>query len=409
MPRIVTVTSGKGGVGKTNLSANLSLHLAALGYRACIFDADLGLANINILLGLYPEHTIEDVILNKKSLSDVIIKNYQGIDVIPGSSGVEKIANIEADQLEHLIKSFSILDDYDFLFFDTSAGVSKHVIPFCLSSSEIILIITPEPTSLTDAYALLKILCLNGLETSVKIVVNQCKNTAIAKQTYSKFKEVVKKYLSTDVQPLGVIIEDPKISDAVRMQQPFISLFPETIASKCIRVIAKNFLEHKTDDSEVYNIESFWRRCIGLFKGPLNLNGRQEDKKDTQPEAHEHALPAEPVRQAQSAEMVKPAEQEEPVRAEEPAIPVKEEKEIDDSAEPETVYRMDKSFYSLIDKLVDSVSSISEEVKHLRGAIEGNGNINVSNRASDNAKPATEQTKPVILDFDKFIQQRNRE
>ena len=134
MARTITVTSGKGGVGKTNLSTNLSLHLAALGHRTCVFDADLGLANINILLGLYPEHTLEDVILNEQPLSSIIIRNHLGIDIIPGSSGVEKIANIDSEHVDALIKSFSLLEDYDFLLFDTSAGVSKNVVSFCLSS-----------------------------------------------------------------------------------------------------------------------------------------------------------------------------------------------------------------------------------------------------------------------------------
>ncbi|MEI6127416.1 MAG: AAA family ATPase, partial [Pseudomonadota bacterium] len=128
MAKTITVTSGKGGVGKTNLSANLSMQLAAQGYRTCIFDADLGLANINILFGMYPEKTIEDVIVKGVPLHDVIIKNYHGIDIIPGSSGVENIANLDSQNIEYLIKSFSVLEEYDYVFFDTSAGVSKSVV-----------------------------------------------------------------------------------------------------------------------------------------------------------------------------------------------------------------------------------------------------------------------------------------
>ena len=125
MARIVTVTSGKGGVGKTNISANMALHLASLGYRTCLFDADLGLANINILLGLYPEYNLEDVILNNKTVKDIIIRDYDGIDIIPGSSGVEKIANLEHEQIDQLVKSFSEFDSYHFFFFDTSSGASQ--------------------------------------------------------------------------------------------------------------------------------------------------------------------------------------------------------------------------------------------------------------------------------------------
>lgn len=438
MTRIITVTSGKGGVGKTNLSANLSLHLAALGHPTCIFDADLGLANINILLGLYPEHTIEDVILHEKPLSDVIIKDYQGIDIIPGSSGVEKIANIEPDQIENLIKPFSILDNYEFLIFDTSAGVSRNVVSFCLASSEVIIVITPEPTSMTDAYALLKILCINGLESPVKVVVNQCKNTASAKQTYSKFKEVVKKYLFINIQPLGVILEDHQIINAVKKQQPFISLFPAAIASKCIKAIAKNLLENNiTDVSKAYDIGSFWKRYIELFKGRLNLEGIQKDKKEAKPEKPIQALPIEqtgpisssepviPVEKPEtrlSVDSIKPAEQpehnpetveeleeqKELTRTEKSSTPFIADKVVKDNGASETPHPVDQGFYPLLDKLVNSISSISEEVKCLRKAVEGNGKDVLSSNLSANPNPATEGLKPIRLDFDKFIQKHKK-
>ena len=140
MARVITVTSGKGGVGKTNISANLALCLARQGFRTCLFDADLGLANINILLGLYPEYDLGDVILNEKTVDDIIIKDFKGIDIIPGSSGVDKMADLGPEKLDYLIKSFSELDgEYDFFIFDTSAGVSKNVVSFCMTSSEVIL------------------------------------------------------------------------------------------------------------------------------------------------------------------------------------------------------------------------------------------------------------------------------
>jgi flagellar biosynthesis protein FlhG len=132
MARIITVTSGKGGVGKTNISANLALHLAELGYNTCLFDADLGLANINILLKIYPEHNLKDVILYQKDIKEILIENYEGIDIIPGSSGVEEMANLTPDQIVKLIKQFSKLDAYDYFIIDTAAGISKDVISFAL-------------------------------------------------------------------------------------------------------------------------------------------------------------------------------------------------------------------------------------------------------------------------------------
>jgi len=290
MTRTITITSGKGGVGKTNISVNLALHLATLGYRTCLFDADLGLANVNILLGLYPEYNLDDVILYHRDLKDVIIRNYKGIDIIPGSSGVERIANLQADQVEQLIQSFSKLDGYNFLLFDTSSGISRNVISFCLASSEVIVVIAPEVTSLTDAYALLKILCLNGFRGSVKIVVNQSKSASIARHAYTKFKETVKKYLPIDVVPLGIIVQDPKVEEAVKEQQAFVLFYPESNASKCIKSIAKRLIDDQPEDLEPSGTLLFWSKYYELITSPLKLTAKQKKKKE---------VVGEPARQAE--------------------------------------------------------------------------------------------------------------
>ena len=294
MTRTITITSGKGGVGKTSISVNLALHLATLGYRTCLFDADLGLANVNILLGLYPEYNLEDVILYHRDLEDVIIRDYEGIDIIPGSSGVERIANLEAEQVEHLIQSFSKLDGYNFLLFDTSAGVSRNVISFCLASSEVIVVITPEVTSLTDAYALLKILSLNGFKGSVRIVVNQCKSTLIARHAYTRFKETVKKYLPMDVVPLGIIVQDPKVEEAVKEQQAFVLLYPESNASKCIKSIARRLREEQPEDLEPFGMLSFWTTYHKLITSPLKLTAKKKEKKEIVGESSRQVKPQGP-------------------------------------------------------------------------------------------------------------------
>lgn len=280
MTRVITVTGGKGGVGKTNVSINLALILSRLGSKVCLFDADLGLANINILLGLYPEYDLEDVILSNKSIQDIIIKNYQGIDIIPGSSGVEKLANLSQESIDHLIESFSAIDDYDYFIFDTSAGISRNVISFCLAASDVVLVITPEPTSLTDAYALLKVLCFNGFTGSVKVVVNQCKNTSVASTAYNKLRDVVQKYLTLNILPLGIIVQDKRLPEAVQKQQPLVVLYPQASASKCINVIATRLVAQEPENFNTSGITAFWARFLEIAKNPLKIPEKRPQQKN---------------------------------------------------------------------------------------------------------------------------------
>ena len=148
MTKTIVITSGKGGVGKTNISVNTALELAKRDYRTCLFDADFGLANVDIILGLHPEKTLNDVIYGDKNLEDIILHSEAGIDIIPGSSGIEKIANLTSDKISELVSAFSQLSEYDYFLIDTSSGISKSVISFCLAGTETFVVITSEATSL---------------------------------------------------------------------------------------------------------------------------------------------------------------------------------------------------------------------------------------------------------------------
>ena len=403
MTRTITITSGKGGVGKTNLSANLAVQLALQGRRACVFDADLGLANINILFGLYPEKTIEDVIRDKVPLEHILIKNHYGIDIIPGSSGVESIANCDPHEVERLITSLSTLPAYDFLFFDTSAGISRTVVSFCLAASETVLVITPEPTSLTDAYALLKILCANGLKTPVRVVINHCKDAQVARQTYARFRDVVKKYLPVELRPLGFMVEDPKVSFAVKQQQPFINLYPDSLAAKCIKAIATNLVQQSQDAfATAPALESFWKQFINLFSGSLAFITDQGGKKKSQPQRSEQY----PVQETAPAQVCPPAEKPNapvPQPATEPSKPQPAPAQaVSPISEPDHI------LYTVLSTLASSVATIAEEFKLLRKIFENTSAQPVAARAyatADMQKPLKPKSEPIVLDFETYLQQ----
>ncbi|MCA1792498.1 MAG: MinD/ParA family protein [Desulfotignum sp.] len=264
MAHVITITSGKGGVGKTSISLNLSLSLASAGHRVCLFDADLGLANVNILTGIFPEHGLDTVISGEKQLGDIMIRNFQGIDIIPGSSGVEKMADLTAAESRHLIQAFLQMGNYDYFIFDTSAGISAQVMAFCRASHQIILVITPEPTSLTDAYSLLKVLSrkTTGSLPPVRVVVNQVKTAVSARSAYAKLKETVKKFLSLKISALGIVARDNNVSISVVSQVPFTILFPGSAASRCVRSLAMKLKDGAAQDLPM---EIFWDQCLALM------------------------------------------------------------------------------------------------------------------------------------------------
>lgn len=264
MTQTIVITSGKGGVGKTNISVNMAIELARRDFRTCLFDADLGLANVNILLGIDPEYTLDDYIFGDKSLDEIILQTKFGIDVIPGSSGIEKMANLEREEITNLVDAFSQIKGYDFFLIDTSSGISRGVIAFCMASSETIIVITSEATSLTDAYAVLKVMAFNNYPGTVKILVNKRPSIPQAKQTFLRFKEVVNRHLEIDIAPAGIILNDPNIEISVTKQEPALILFPDTVASQCIRAVVSNLIMDGSKNPEEEDFGEFWKRYFEL-------------------------------------------------------------------------------------------------------------------------------------------------
>ncbi len=359
MSRIITITSGKGGVGKTNISVNTALYLASQGYSTCLFDADMGLANVDILLGYYPEYTLEDVLSNKMSMKDIIIKAPSGLDIIPGSSGVKMFADPQPGQLEFLISSLSELDNYDFFIFDTSAGISKNVISFCLTSPEIVLVITPEPTSITDAYALLKILCMNKMDNMVMIAINQCMSMEVANKLYSKFKEVVKKNLKIEIYPLGTIPLDPNVPKAVKEQRPLISLFPNSDAAKGIKNIARYLISRGDTELNNFDLSEFWKRCFNRLNSNLILSNNAIKKN---PDSSPKELTLEQKKK------LRDQNNESSVKKEAIDAPVQEKADEKISIKGEQIDT--KNVYKMLEGLVDGISTISSELGAIRKMME---------------------------------------
>ncbi len=262
MSEVIVFTSGKGGVGKSNLCLNTVLQLTALQYRSCLFDGDLGLANVNILLGIDQEYTLDDVVFNEKSIDEILVRTGYGFDIIPGSSGVEQIANLSADQLHTLIGALTSVDEYDYFLIDTASGISRSVISFCMAARQTIIVITHEATSLTDAYALLKILSVNGYQGSVKVLINDCESIPQAKSTYLRYKKVVDKHLDISISPAGIVLHDDHFERAVVQQKPLLELYPESIGAQCIRAFVSNLVGEQGPGTEGEGLSEFWQRYL---------------------------------------------------------------------------------------------------------------------------------------------------
>ncbi len=262
--RVVSITSGKGGVGKTNAVANLAYALCQTGKKVLIVDADLGLANVDILFGLTPKYNLQHVILGQKRLSEVIVSGPGGVKVLPASSGVEELTNLNADQRKRLMAEFSHLDEaYDFILIDTAAGISSNVIYFNLAAAEIINIVEPDPTSFTDAYALMKVLSVKYGVTDFKVVVNNVISEGEAKELFEKLKLVSSKFLQINLHYLGYVLHDEKLKEAVRMQKAVVDAFPYAKSSRCFYQIVKNLCRIPKEHIDKQGFNKFLTKLLG--------------------------------------------------------------------------------------------------------------------------------------------------
>lgn len=261
-PRAIAVASGKGGVGKTSLSVNLALCLAKMGRRVTLFDADLGMANVEVLLGLVPPYSLYEVLYEDKTLEEITVQGPLGINVISGGSGFLELANLDVTRRRRLLKmlnQFSGQDD--FVLIDTGAGINKNVLGFVAAAGEVIVVVTPEPTSLTDAYALIKVLANFKVHSEVHLVVNRAADRREAMRTLGRIQTATGRFLEIKLNSLGWIPDDRTVSQAIKNQQPYFLTSPHAPASRSVAGIAEFLLEGGRPSSG----EGFWGRLMGLF------------------------------------------------------------------------------------------------------------------------------------------------
>ena len=264
--RIITVTSGKGGVGKSNVTLNLALALAKREKRIVIIDADFGLANIEVLFGIVPKYNLGHVFIGERTIDEIVTDGPLGVKLVSGGSGIRELANLDERRMAMVIEKLAYLDTIsDIILIDTGAGISDTVINFIKASGETIIITTPEPTSLTDAYAVVKTVWGDeGPRPRFKVLVNRAENEAEAVEVFGKISKVSKYFLDVDLEDLGFIPYDMNILKAVKKQEPVLLSFPETEAARSIEKVGDKLLDIAVRE-ETSGIKIFLKRLAGFF------------------------------------------------------------------------------------------------------------------------------------------------
>jgi flagellar biosynthesis protein FlhG len=261
--KVLTITSGKGGVGKTNMAANLAVCLAASGKRILLVDADFSLGNLDVIMNIDNKYNISHMLSGQKSIEEIIHTGPAGVEIICGASGLEDLANIGEFQRQRLLNELSHLqENCDAIIIDNAAGISKSVVAFCLASDHVLVVTTPEATAMTDAYAMIKVLVAHRYAGKISLVVNMADTIAEGKKTYQQISNVARRFLGISVYDAGVIIKDEKLSSAVKQRKPVVLAYPKAQITSSLAALAAKLSNGFVSQAEGVG---FFRKVVDWF------------------------------------------------------------------------------------------------------------------------------------------------
>ncbi|HBB13162.1 MAG: MinD/ParA family protein [Treponema sp.] len=260
--RIIAITSGKGGVGKTNVAVNMAIAYAEIGKRVILIDGDMGMANVNVLLNIVPRYNLLQVINRQKKMSEIILDTEFGIKFIAGANGFSKIANLSKEELDYFTKEFLSLSNADIIIIDTGAGIANNVLQFVAAADEVYVVTTPEPTAITDAYGIIKIISteLVDRESNIKLLVNRVHSADEGKRISERIITIVGQFLNYKVDYIGFVYEDSVVQTAVIRQKPFIVVNPTSRPSVCIKHIVGRI--EKTENNASVGVQNFLKKFV---------------------------------------------------------------------------------------------------------------------------------------------------
>ena len=261
--RVIAITSGKGGVGKTSIVGNLGYAFAKLGKKVLILDADLGLGNLDVLLGLAPKYNLSHVILGERKIDEILVQGPGKMNILPASSGIQELTNLNKDQKIEILKQLDILiDSVDVLFIDTAAGISSNVMDFNATAQEVVVVVSPEPTSITDAYALMKVLSLKYSGKACKLIVNMVRRPEEGREVFRQLQIVTDRFLDITIEYLGYVLFDGKVTKGVKTQKIVSELYPDTPASRCFADISRKIANMSPLNLPKGGSNLFWRHLV---------------------------------------------------------------------------------------------------------------------------------------------------